>query len=90
MQIKKLFFPVLVSIISIVLAGCNPIKDDEKESNKLIMTPCPHERPVMCPDIVEPACGVFSNGGVYQYQSKCLACMRHIVAGYIPGACPNK
>jgi hypothetical protein len=43
----------------------------------------------MCPDIVEPACGVFNNGGVYQYQSKCLACMRRIVAGYIPGACPN-
>ena len=86
MSIKKSF---LIVFVSLLVVGCNPIKDDEKEANKLVMTPCPHERPVMCPDIVEPACGVFNNGGVYQYQSKCLACMRRIVAGYIPGACPN-
>jgi len=84
-------YKLLISALLLLLAGCNSmIKEQQQRAmNQQNMIPCPVERPFACGQDNNSVCGIYADGTYFEYSSKCLACTRRVIIGYIPGTCGN-
>ena len=83
----RYIYRILMIVLITNLSGCltNPDEIKRKEDINRLMIQCPAQRAIVCPYDNKPVCGVFASSSTFDYSSKCLACARRGVVGYIPG-----